>query len=119
MWSDDQLIKHYEPRKGDNIIDWDRIYQDFIDWTGRNINDKIAWMNGGAIIPIKLDPSPKDQVQDPNIYTPWEYGNITLKQVFHGRPSPRKLRTVVQWSQSEHLIFNKTGVVLKSWTQHQ
>ena len=27
-------------------IDWDKIYQDFIEWTGRTINTKTVWMNG-------------------------------------------------------------------------
>ena len=33
IWSDDHLIKSYEPRKGETAINWDEVYQDFIDRT--------------------------------------------------------------------------------------
>ena len=118
IWSDDHLIKSYEPKKGETAINWDKIYQDFIEWTGRNITSEDAWMHGRTILPVKIDPCPQSQVQDPNLFTPWEHGQITIKQVFDGRPSNRQLRMCIQWPQSERLIFNKTGVIMKSWSQN-
>ena len=34
IWSDDHLIKSYEEEKGETAINWDKMYQDFIEWTG-------------------------------------------------------------------------------------
>ena len=76
-------------------------------------------MNGKTIIPIKIDPSPQQQVQDPNLYTLHETSQINIKQVFDGRPSNRQLRLhCIQWPQPERLIINKTGVITKSWSQN-
>ena len=82
-------------------MNWDQIYQDFIEWTGQTITSKDIWMNGRTIIPIKIDPNPKSQVKDPNIYMLWESGQVDVKQVFSGRLSSRQLRSCVQWPQSE------------------
>ena len=46
VWCSDITLKKYEPRKNQNDIDWDAIYQDFIEWTGRTITTKDVWMNG-------------------------------------------------------------------------
>ena len=73
------------------------MYQDFIEWTGRNITSKDTWIHGRTIVPVKVDPNPLEQVQDENLFTPWEHGQITIKQVFDGRPSNRQLRMCVQW----------------------
>ena len=101
IWVNDFLVKSYEPKKGKNAVNWDQIYQDFIEWTGRTITSKDIWKNGRTIIPIKIDPNPRDQVKDPNIYTLWESGHVNVKQVFNGRPSSGQLRLCVQWPQSE------------------
>ena len=69
VWCDGVNIKADEPKKNENDIDWDTIYQDFIEWTGRTINTKQVWMNGCTIIPIKVDPSPDQQVKDPDLFT--------------------------------------------------
>ena len=87
IWSDDHLIKSYLAKKGETAINWDKMYEDFIEWTGRNITSKDAWMHGRTIVPAKVDPNPLEQVQDENLFTPWEHGQITIKQVFDGRPS--------------------------------
>ena len=55
VWCDGVNIKTYEPKKNENAIDWDKIYQDFIKWTGWTINTKKVWMHGRTIIPIKVD----------------------------------------------------------------
>ena len=75
-------------------------------------------MNGRTIIPIKIDPNPADQVKDPKIFMPSYSGQINIRQVFNGRPHARQLRLCMQWPQSEQLIFNRMGVIMKSWTQN-
>ena len=86
VWCDGIEVKWYEPKKNEVAIDLDKIYQDFIEWTGRTINTKTVWMNGKTIIPIKIDPSPAAQVKDPDNYTLRETAEIDIKQVFNGRP---------------------------------
>ena len=86
VWCDGIEVKRYEPKKNEVAIDWDKIYQDFIEWTGRTINTKTVWMNGKTIITIKIDPSPAAQVKDPDNYTLRETTEIGIKQVFNGRP---------------------------------
>ena len=118
VWVGDHLVKSYKPKKGQTSIDWDQIYQDFIEWTGRAITSKEVWMNGKTIIPVKIDPNLVEQVKDKNLYTIWEGGQADIKQVFDSRPSNRQLRLCIQWPQSERLIFNKTGIIMKSWSQN-
>ena len=118
VWCDGIEVKWYEPKKNEVAIDWDKIYQDFIEWTGRTINTKTVWMNGKTVIPIKIDPSPAAQVKDPDNYMLRETTEIDIKQVFNGRPHNRQLRLCVQWPQSERLIINSTGIITKSWTQN-
>ena len=101
IWVDNHLLKSYEPKKGETVINWDQIYQDFIEWTGRSITSEAVWMNGRTIIPIKTDLNPADQVKDPKIFMPWDSGQINIRQVFNGRPHARQLRLCVQWPQSE------------------
>ena len=101
IWVDDFLVKSYEPKQGENAVNWDQIYQDFIEWTGRTITSKGIWKNDRTMIPIKIDPNSRDQVKDPNIYMLCESGQVDVKQVFNGRPSSRQLRLCVQWPQSE------------------
>ena len=118
VWVDDISVKAYEPKRSETSINWDAIYQDFIEWTGRTITTKEVWMNGRTIIPIKIDPSPEQQVKDPDVFTLHETAQINIKQVFNGKPHNRELRLCVQWPQSEQLIINKTGIITKSWTQN-
>ena len=118
VWCSDIALKKYEPSKNQNNIDWDAIYQDFIEWTGRTITTKDVWMNGETIIPIKVGPSPDQRVKDPDLFTLHDMCEISVKQVFNGRSHNRQLRLCVQWPQSERLIFNKTGIITKSWTQN-
>ena len=118
VWVDDHLVKSYEPKKGQTSINWDQIYQDFIEWTGRKITSKEVWMNGKTIILVKIDPNPVEQVKDKNLYTIWERGQVNIKKIFDGRPSNRQLRPCVQWPQSERLIFNKPGIIIKFWSQN-
>ena len=118
IWCDGMELKKYEPRKNQVSIDWDAIYQDFMEWTGRTINTKQVWMNGKTIIPVKVDPSPDQQVKDPDMYTLHDTCDISIKQVFNGKPYKRQLRLFVQWLQSERLIINKTGIITKSLTQN-
>ena len=40
VWCDGVNIKTYEPKKNENTINWDKIYQDFIEWTRQTINTK-------------------------------------------------------------------------------
>ena len=40
IWCDGMELKKYERRKNQVSIDWDAIYPDFIQWTGRTINTK-------------------------------------------------------------------------------
>ena len=101
VWCDGVNIKTYELKKNENAIDWDKIYQDFIKWTGRTINTKKVWMHGRTIIPIKVDPSPDQQVKDPDLFTLQDTCEINIKQVFNGRPHNHQLRLCVQWLQSE------------------
>ena len=75
-------------------------------------------MHGRTIIPIKVDPSPDQQVKDPDLFTLQDTCEINIKQVFNGKPHNRQLRLCVQWPQSERLIINKTGIITKSWTQN-
>ena len=107
VWCSDITLKKYEPRKNQNDIDWDAIYQDLIEWTGRTITTKDVWMNGKTIIPIKVDPLPDQQVKDPDLFILHDMCEINLKQVFNQKPHNRQLRLCVQWPQSERLIFNK------------
>ena len=118
VWCNGIEVKQYEPKKNEVAIHWEKIYQDFIEWTRRTINTKTVWMNGKTIIPIKIDPSPAAQVKDPDNYTLRETAEIDIKQVFNGRPHNRQLRLCVQWPQSERLIINATGIITKSWTQN-
>ena len=118
VWCDNINIKTYEPKKNETTIDWNKIYQDFIEWTGRTINTKEVWMNGRTIIPIKIDPSPDQQAKDPDNYTIHDTCEIDIKQVFDGRPHNRQLRLCIQWPQSERLMISKTGIITKSWTQN-
>ena len=118
VWCDGIEVKRYEPKINEVAIDWDKIYQDFIEWTGRTINTKTVWMNGKTIIPIRIDPSPAAQVKDPDNYTLRETTEIDIKQVFNGRPHNQQLWLCVQWPQSERLIINSTGIITKSWTQN-
>ena len=118
VWCDGIEVKRYEPKKNEVAIDWDKIYQDFIEWTGRTINTKTVWLNGKTIIPIKIDPSPAAQVKDPDNYMLRETTEIDIKQVFNGRPHNRQLWLCIQWPQSERLIINATGMITKSWTQN-
>ena len=118
VWCDGIEVKRYKPKKNEVAIDLDKIYQDFIEWTGRTINAKTVWMNGKTIIPIKIDLSPAAQVKDPDNYTLRETTEIDIKQVFNRRPHNRQLRLCVQWPQSERLIINSTGIITKSWTQN-
>ena len=99
-------------------IDWDKIYQDFIEWIRRTINTKTVWMNGKTIIPIKIDPFPAAQVKDPDNYTLRETTEIDIKQVFNGRLHNQQLWLCIQWLQSERLIINSAGIITKSWTQN-
>ena len=85
-WCLDISLKKYEPRKNQNNIDWDAIYQDFIEWTGRTITTKDVWINEKTIIPIKVDPSPDQQVKDPDLFTLHDMCEINIKQVFNGKP---------------------------------
>ena len=114
VWCDNINVKMYKPKKNEMTIDWDKIYQDFIEWTGRTINTKEVWMNGRTIIPVKIDPSPDQQARDPDNYTIHDTCEINIKQVFNGRPHNRQLRLCVQWPQSKRFIINKTGIITKS-----
>ena len=95
VWCDNINVKTYEPKKNETTTDWNKIYQDFIEWTGRTINTKE--MNGRTIIPIEIDPSPDQQAKDPDNYTIHDTCEIDIKQVFNGRPHNRQLRLCVQW----------------------
>ena len=53
IWCDGKELKKYKPRKNQVSIDWDAIYQDFIEWTGRTINTKQVWMNGKPKFQLK------------------------------------------------------------------
>ena len=75
-------------------------------------------MNGKTIIPIKIDPSPAQQVKDPDNYTLRETTEVDIKQVFKGRPHNQQLWLCIQWPQSERLIINAIGIITKSWTQN-
>ena len=101
VWCDGVNIKTYEPKKNENAINWDKIYQDFIEWTGRTINTKKVWMHGRTIITIKVDPSPDQQVKDPDLFTLQDTCEINIKQVFNGKPHNCQLHLCVQWPQSE------------------
>ena len=46
-------------------------------------------MNGKTIIPFKVDPSPDQQVKDPDMYTLHDTCDISIKQVFNGKPHKR------------------------------
>ena len=117
-WCDGINLKTYESKKNEVAIDWDNIYQDLIEWTGRTINTKKVWMHGRTIIPIKVDPSPDQQIKDPNLFTLQDTCEINIKQVFNGHPQNHQLCLCIQWPQSERLIINKTGIITKSWTQN-
>ena len=101
VWCDGVNIKTYELKKNENAIDWDKIYQDFIKWTGQTINTKKVWMHGRTIISIKVDPSPDQQVKEPDLFTLQDTFEINIKQVVNGKPHNRQLRLCVQWPQSE------------------
>ena len=58
-------------------------------------------MHGRTIIPIKVDPSPDQQVKDPDLFTLQDTCEINIKQVFNGKPHNRQLHLCVQWPQSE------------------
>ena len=58
-------------------------------------------MHGRTIIPIKVDPSPDQQVKDSDLFTLQGTCEINIKQVFNGKPHNRQLRLCVQWLQSE------------------
>ena len=73
IWLDDHLIKSYEPKKGEIAINWDKMYQYFVEWTCRNITSKGTWMNGRTILPMKIDPNPRDQVRNKTLFIPWEH----------------------------------------------
>ena len=118
VWCNNVNLRTYEPKKNQTRIDWDKIYQDFIKWTGRTINTKDIWLDGKTIIPIKVDPSPDNQVKDPTFFTLHDTCEINIKQVFDGRNHNRQLCLCVQWPQSERLIINRTGIITKSWTQN-
>ena len=85
IWCSDITLKKYEPRENQNNINWDATYQDFIEWTGRTITTKDVWMNGNTIIPIKVDPSPDQQVKDPDLFILHDTCEINIKQVFNGK----------------------------------
>ena len=97
VWCDNINVKMYEPKKNEMTIDWDKIYQDFIEWTGWTINTKEVWMNGRTIIPIKIDPSPDQQARHLDNYTIHDTCKINIKQVFNGCPHNRQLRLCIQW----------------------
>ena len=46
-------------KKGETEINWDQIYQDFIEWAGRSISTKEIWLYNRTIILIKIDPNCK------------------------------------------------------------
>ena len=71
VYVDDQHERQ-EPKPGEDEINWDFIYQEYIKWTGCSLCTKEMWMHGKTIIPIKLDPNPQSQVQNSNIFTPWK-----------------------------------------------
>ena len=106
MYVDDQHVKGYEPKHGEDEINWDFIYQEYIKWTGRSLCMKNMWMHGKMIIPIKLDPNPQSQVQNSNMFTPWKNGVVDIKTVYRNTARDRQLRMCVQWKQSQRLIFN-------------
>ena len=114
IWLDDYHLTSYEPKNGAAEIDWDQIYQDFIEWTGRSISTKEIRLHSRTIIQIKIDPNPQSQVKNPDLFTPWETGQINIRRVFETPASSRQLRLCIQ---SERLMFNNTKVILKSWTQ--
>ena len=118
VWVNEILIQEWKPRQNQNDIDWDSLYEHFVKWCGRTITTKQVWMNGKAIIPVKIRPNPDNQVKDENYYTLTETCAIKIKQVFNGRPNPRELRMCVQWQQPERLVFNSSGNVTRSWTQN-
>ena len=70
IWCDGMELKKYEPRKKQVSIDWDAIYQDFIEWTGRTINTKQVWMNGKTIIPVKCRPFSRSAGKRPQCVYP-------------------------------------------------
>ena len=120
IWVDDHLLKSYEPKKvkqSSTGIRFTKISSNGRK-TGRSITSKTVWMNGRTIIPVKIDPNPATQVKDPKIFTPWDSGQINIRQVLNGRPHTRQLRLCMQWPQSERLIFNRTEVIMKFWTQN-
>ena len=96
VWCADIQLKKYEPCKNQTDIDWDTIYQDFIEWTGRTTTTKDMWMYGKTIIPIKVDLSLDQQVKDPNLFTLHDTCEISIKQIFNAKPSNRQLCLCVQ-----------------------
>ena len=118
VWVNEVQVQEWKPRPGQTAIDWDTLYNHYVEWFGRTINTKDVWMNGKTIIPVKIRANPDDQIKDANFYTLTETCSVRIKQVFDGRPSNRELRMCVQWSQPERLIFNRSGNVTKSWTQN-